>query len=334
MEAQIADAVGPGHAEFVAGTRLASALLGDSIAANLFMVGYAYQRGLIPLSGGSILKAIEMNGVAVAMNKAGFLWGRRAALDPVAVDRVAAPPESLPDSQRLSETLDKVIARRVEDLTSYQDARYAQRYATLVRQVRDAEAARIPGHSELAEAVARYYYKLLAYKDEYEIARLYTDTGFLDRLNAMFEGDFKISFNLAPPLWSRRDPATREPRKQAYGPWVLHIFKVLARLKGLRGGALDIFGYTKDRKMDRRLIADYEKMIGDLIGGLNTGNHGVAVELASLPEQIRGYGHIRERHLENAKKREAQLFGKFRGKGLSDPGRDQGIQRSDVVMAG
>ncbi|MXP64785.1 indolepyruvate ferredoxin oxidoreductase family protein [Roseomonas sp. M0104] len=313
MEEQIADATGPGRAEFVAGTRLATALLGDSIAANLFLVGYAYQKGLLPLSAASLLKAIEVNGAAVEMNQGAFLWGRRAALDLAAVERAAAPPEALAAPRRLDEGLDATLARNVAELTAYQDARYARRHADLVRQVREAEAARAPGCTGLAEAVAKGHYKLLAAKDEYEVARLYTEAGFLERLGQSFTGDYRLVFHLAPPLWARPDPATGEPRKRAFGPWMLQAFRVLARLRRLRGTVLDPFRFGEDRKLDRRLLAEYERLVGELLASLHRRNHAIAVELAALPEQIRGYGHIRRRHAEHAKRQEATLLDAFKG---------------------
>jgi indolepyruvate ferredoxin oxidoreductase len=334
MEEQIAEAVGPGRADFVAGTGLATALLGDSIAANLFMVGYAHQKGLLPVSAASILKAIELNGAAVEMNKGAFLWGRRAALDLAAVERVATPPEAVPDHRRLSADLNETVARRVAELTAYQDARYARRYADLVRRVREAEAAKAPGRTGLAEAVARGHYKFLATKDEYEVARLHTETGFLERLNQAFEGDYRLVFHLAPPLWAKADPATGEPRKRAFGPWMLQAFRVLARLRRLRGTALDPFRFTEDRKLDRRLLDEYERLVGELVASLRPGNHALAVELASIPDHVRGYGHIRKRHAEHAKRREARLLDEFRGRGELQDEKGERATDAPVVMAG
>jgi indolepyruvate ferredoxin oxidoreductase len=335
MEGRIAEAVGPGDADFVPGTRLATALLGDSIATNLFMVGYACQKGLLPVSAASILRAVEMNGAAVEMNKGAFLWGRRAALDLGAVERVAAPPASVPDHRRLSTTLDEAVARRVEDLTAYGGARYARRYADLVSRVRAAEAERTPGRTGLADAVARGHYKLLAVKDEYEVARLYTETGFLQRLNDAFEGGYTLNFHLAPPLWARRDPATGEPRKRAFGPWMLRVFTVLARLRRLRGTALDPFRFTEDRKLDRRLLDEYERLVGELVSSLRPDNHDLAVELASLPDGVRGFGHVRKRHADHAKRREAALLDDFRGRGERRGGGDEErVPDAPVVMAG
>jgi indolepyruvate ferredoxin oxidoreductase len=178
--------------------------------------------------------------------------------------------------------------------------------------VRQAERERAPGMTGLAEGVARYYFKLLAYKDEYEVARLYTDGRFLEQLNAQFEGDFRIEFNLAPPLVAERDLETGHLKKRTFGPWMLTAFKLLARMRRLRGTSLDIFGRSEERRMERQLIADYETVVEELLAGLDHGNHGLAVEIANIPEQIRGFGHVKQAHLEKAKQREAQLLAAFR----------------------
>src|SRR5208283_3153813 len=311
MEQEIRDAVGPGDAEFIDATKLATGLMGDSIATNLFMVGYAYQRGLLPLSEAAILRAIELNAAAVEANKQSFRWGRLAAVDAQHVVD-AAIPEAKPESQRLSTSLDEMIARRAEFLTGYQDAAYARRYTDFVARVRAVEAQKIPEQSALTEAVARYYFKLLAVKDEYEVARLYTDGEFVRRVAMQFEGNYKLRFHLAPPLTNKADPVTGEPKKSSYGPWMLGAFRVLAKMKGLRGGALDIFGKTAERKSERQLITDYEALLDELMAKLDTRNHDLAVQLASIPEHIRGYGHVKERQLKAAKARESELLAAFR----------------------
>src|SRR5205823_2387075 len=224
----------------------------------------------------------------------------------------AAIPQEKPDSQRLSTTLEEIIQRRAEFLTGYQDAAYAKRYADFVAKVRAAEAAKVPGKTTLTEAVARYYFKLLAIKDEYEVARLYTGTDFVERVAAQFEGDYKLVFHLAPPLSNKPDAVTGEPKKTTYGPWMMSAFKVLARMKGLRGTALDIFGKSEERRRERQLITDYEALIDELLPRLAHHNHSIAVELASIPEHIRGYGHVKERHLKAAKAREAELVAAYR----------------------
>ncbi len=312
MEQEIKDAVGPGEAEFLDATKLATGLMGDSIATNLFMVGYAYQRGLLPIGEAAIVKAIELNGAAVEPNKQSFNWGRLAAVDGPRVAAAALPAAALPDSQRLSGSLDEMIARRVQFLTAYQDAAYARRYSDLVARVRGAEAERQPGTTELTEAVARYYFKLLAIKDEYEVARLYAETDFLARVAAQFEGDYTLHYWLAPPTTNKADATTGEARKSRYGPWMMPVFRVLAKLRRLRGTALDVFGHSAERKMERGLIAQYEGIVAEILGALSPANYATAVELASVPEHIRGYGHVKDRHLVVAREREAKLLDQLR----------------------
>ncbi|MEO8629006.1 MAG: indolepyruvate ferredoxin oxidoreductase family protein, partial [Betaproteobacteria bacterium] len=309
--------VGESNVRFVDATRIATALMGDSIATNMFMLGYAYQMGFVPVSAEAINRAIEMNGAAVKMNQAAFLWGRRAVVDNVVVERLIAPKVEAKTSTGLSQTLDEIIERRVEFLTGYQNAAYANRYRALVDEVCKAESTRAKGLSGLAEAVARYNFKLMAYKDEYEVARLFTQTGFESKIKAQFEGDYKLHFHLAPPMFSKRDPVTGELRKSEYGPWVMTAFKLLAKLKGLRGTAFDVFGKTDERRIERQLIADYEARIRELLAQLNADNHALAVQIASIPEEIRGYGHIKLRNLEAAKLKEAKLVAQYREVPLS-----------------
>jgi indolepyruvate ferredoxin oxidoreductase len=296
------------RASFVPATRLASALLGDAIATNLFMVGFAWQQGLLPVSAAAIERAIEINRVAVAMNRSAFRWGRRAAQDLAAVEAAATPAAA--SAGALSQSLDELIERRAALLTDYQDAAYAARYRALVERVRSADSGL--GRSALCEAVARYYAKLLAYKDEYEVARLHTDGRLMAEIGRRFEGRPKLRLHLAPPLLAERDPATGHLKKRAYGPWIFTAMKYLARMKRLRGTWLDPFGHSEDRRIERRLIDDYEAVIGELLAGLSPGNYGLAVAIAQIPEQIRGYGHVKQRHLAAAKRREAELLAAFR----------------------
>ncbi len=308
MEA-IREAAGVVKTHFVEATQLAVGLLGDAIAANLFLTGYAFQQGLIPLSAEAIERAIEINGTAVEFNKQAFRWGRRAALDLVTVENLAKPTVA---PQPIVATLDEVIARRVDFLTGYQNTAYAKRYEALVRRVQTVETAKAPGRKGLVEAVARYYYKLLAYKDEYEVARLYVQSDFLKQLNAQCEGNYRLEFNLAPPWLAKRNPETGEPGKRTYGPWMLRVFKVLAQLKGLRGTPLDLFGYQNLRWLERQLIKDYEGTVEELLAGLNQENHALAIQIASIPEHIRGYDRVKEDHLAKAKARETELLTAFR----------------------
>jgi indolepyruvate ferredoxin oxidoreductase len=275
------------------------------------MLGYAWQKGWVPLERAAIERAIELNGVAVEFNLKSFLWGRRAAVDLERVRRIAMPAEVIPLDQHLSRNLDELLERRVQFLAGYQDAAYAARYRALVERVRKVDAERAGG-TKLAEAVARYYAKLLAYKDEYEVARLYTDGAFTKKIEAMFEGDYKVKFHLAPPLLAKPDPRTGEPSKMQFGPWMMLPFRLLAKLKFLRGTALDLFGRTEERRMERALIVEYEKTLETLLAGLNRENHALAVEIASLPEMIRGFGHIKAKSVEVARAKRAELLARYR----------------------
>jgi len=281
--------------------------MGDSIATNPFMLGYAYQKGLVPVSAEALERAIELNNVAVEANKLAFLWGRRAAHDFSSVEAAVRRAAPEPASHDIARDLDDIVARRSDYLTAYQDAAYAGRYRTMIGRVRHAEAERAKGRTGLAEAVARSYFKLLAYKDEYEVARLYTDGEFRRRLEEQFEGDYRIEFNLAPPLLAERDPATGHLRKRSFGPWMMGAFRLLARLKGLRGTAFDPFGRTAERRAERRLIGEYEAVVDELIAGLDGDRHALAVEIAAIPLSIRGFGHVKEASIAAAKAREARV---------------------------
>jgi indolepyruvate ferredoxin oxidoreductase len=296
-----------GDGDSIDATGLAAALMGDSIAANLFMLGCAFQKGLLPLTLAAIERAIELNGVAVDANKRSFAWGRLAAHDRGQVEalvRSALRDDATPEPQGL----DALVEHRAAFLKNYQNAAYAQRYRNTVRTIRIAEAKLARGFSGLAEAVARNLFTLMAYKDEYEVARLYTDGAFIKKLQRQFDGDFTLDYHLAPPLLARRDPATGEPKKRAFGPWMHHVIKLLTWLRPLRGTALDIFGYTRERRMERRLIADYEALIRELSVSLGAENHALAIEIASLPAKMRGFGHVKARNVASAKACEAELL--------------------------
>lgn len=215
------------------------------------------------------------------------------------------------DDARLSRSLDEMIERRAAFLVEYQDAAYANRYRSLVERVRRAEADRIGGSTALTETVARYLFKLMAYKDEYEVARLYTSGDFQRRLQQQFEGDYQLRFHLAPPLFAKKDEQGRLLKKE-YGPWMFKAFGLLARLKFLRGGRFDVFGRTAERRMERTLITDYEATVQVLLDGLDDDRLALAVEIASIPEHIRGFGHVKEAHFEQAKAREAVLLAQWR----------------------
>ncbi|MGV8959727.1 MAG: indolepyruvate ferredoxin oxidoreductase family protein [Stenotrophomonas sp.] len=348
-------------------TQLATALLGDAIASNLFILGFAWQQGLVPISFEALMRAVELNGAAIEMNQQAFAWGRLAAIDPQAVQQAAGlvhnthtvaertpgalhnlPPgdwegnewgataaprnpgnepevRGLPasdpqpattafaalDDAHLSRSLDELIARRSAFLTDYQDASYATRYRSLVDTVRQAEQRLAPGSTALTEAVSRYFFKLMAYKDEYEVARLYTSGDFRKQVEQQFEGDYQIRFHLAPPLLAKRDAQGRLQKKE-YGPWMFKAFGLLAKLKFLRGGTFDVFGRSEERRSERQLIGDYEQTVQELLATLDGDRLALAVEIASIPEHIRGYGHVKEKHLHAAKAREAALLATWR----------------------
>jgi indolepyruvate ferredoxin oxidoreductase len=301
--------------DFVDATAIATALLGNAIAANMFMLGFAYQRGSIPLSGEAIEKAIELNGEAVPMNLEAFRLGRRAAASPEGLAKLVSSLKAPTKAREVSQSLDEAIARRVEFLTAYQSAGYAKRYEALVNRVREAESKVVTGQDSLTQAVARNLFKLMAYKDEYEVARLYTDGSFLKQVDQTFEGEnLRFEFHLAPPLLARKDKSTGVPRKMSFGPWMMKSFGILAKFRRLRGTPLDIFGYTHERRTERKLIKDYKALVEEIIGKLTPQNHVTALGLASIPAKIRGFGHVKERHLAAAKKEEAALLEHFRQK--------------------
>ena len=314
MEQAILDATGPGGAWFIDASRLATSLLGNAIATNMFMLGYAWQKGLIPLSKASILRAIELNEVSVEANIRGFSWGRVAAHDPAAVEKLAMPENPAASTRPGSGTLDELVSHRAEHLTSYQDSAYGERYQAMVGRVRTIETQRTgaAGKLPLTHAVARSYAKLLAYKDEYEVARLYAEPGFTQRIEAAFEGDFRLKFHLAPPLLAKPGPITGEPRKMEFGPWMMTMFRLLTRLKFLRGTAFDPFGRTGERRAERQAIADYESTIEELLAGLGPENVLPAAQIASLPEDIRGFGHVKLRSASRARTRQEELLAGFR----------------------
>jgi len=312
LEKEIQAAAGSENTVFVEANRIAVALMGDAIATNMFMLGYAFQRGWVPVGEEALNKAIELNGVSIDFNKKAFNWGRYAAHDLQAVERIATPAQVIAISplSLVSRNVDELIAKRIEFLAGYQDAAYARQYSDFVAEVRAAEAAKVGG-TKLTEAVARYYFKLMAYKDEYEVARLYTDAAFMARINNQFEGDFKLKFHLAPPLLAKRN-AKGELVKKEYGSWMMGAFKLLAGFKGLRGGALDVFGYTAERKMERQLITEYRDTVRGLFGELSSANIDKALAIANLPEEIRGYGHVKERNFKAVEAKRAQLLQAFR----------------------
>ncbi|HWK69584.1 MAG TPA: indolepyruvate ferredoxin oxidoreductase family protein [Burkholderiaceae bacterium] len=314
--ATLAEAMGEG-CEVLDANALAVHLLGDAIYANPLLLGYAWQKGWIPLSGESLRRAIELNGVMVEKNLSAFEWGRAAAHHGVAA---IAPDMGKADTPAqiiaMPETLDTVVERGIQWLAGYQNAAYARRYAAAVERIRAKESGLASGKGlRLTRAVAVNLAKLMAYKDEYEVARLYTDPAFTEKLRAQFAGepgrDYRLHFHLAPPLLAKRNDKG-ELVKKKYGPWVMTVFKALARMKGLRGTALDVFGRTAERRQERQLIDDYLALINEFDASLTDGRLAVAIELANLPQDIRGFGHVKERNLQAAQARRSQLLDSYR----------------------
>ena len=308
---RVVNVLGADQVEFLDATQMARVLLGDSLATNLFLLGFAWQKGWIPVSEQAILDAIEINGVAVDWNKKSFGWGRRAAHAPDEVqrllrERVGDPGDDLPAS-----TID-LIRMFSAELAEYQNRAYAERYEEFLERVHAAENSKAPGHSGLTDAVARNAFKLMAYKDEYEIGRLHSGKAFQARLDRQFEGNYRLEFNLSPPLLARIDPATGRPRKIRFGQWMMPLFGLLARLKFLRGTGFDPFGWTTERRMERQLIESYWTTIGELLATLNPLNYADAVEIAKLPDEIRGFGFIKQEAIAKVSAKERELMNAWR----------------------
>ncbi len=299
-------------ADFVEATDLAVRLLGDSIAANMFLVGFAYQKGLLPLTLEAIEAAIDLNGVAPAFNKRAILWGRRAAHDAAAVRALLKARSNTDDND--DDLPGSFVDRRIADLTAYQDAAYAARYKTMVDRAAATERQQSPGASGLADAVARSYFKLLAIKDEYEVARLYTDGAFTEKLRRTFGDDYRLTFHMAAPLIADRDPRTGHLIKRPFnGAWMMPLLKLTARMKGLRGTPFDPFGRSPERAAERRLIEAFEATIKQIFNGLTTENHAIAVQIADLPMEIRGFGHVKEAAAVGAHRKLTDLMVEFTG---------------------
>ncbi len=318
MADEIRAAVGSEQLDLVPAARLATALLGDGIAANLFLVGYALQRGRIPVGLGALERAIELNGRAVEMNHRALAWGRLFAHDPDAVRRIVAPASDESESQS-PPALHELVERRVEFLTDYQNAAYAGRYRAFVARVAETERELGSEFEALSEAVAQYHFKLMAYKDEYEVARLYTDGVFRQAVEREFEGAFKLRLHLAPQIFFPRDADTGRVRKLTLGGWAFRGLGLLARFRFLRGTPFDVFGYMKQRRLERRLIGEYEATIRELLAGLSAENHELAVEIARIPEYVRGFDRVKDEQLAAAREQEASLLAEFRRR-ASRPG--------------
>lgn len=298
-------------AAFCDAMEIATVLLGSSLCTNMLLLGYAWQRGFVPLSEAALFAAIALNGEAVEMNRQAFTWGRRAAFAPERVAAILSRAKKPPEEQRLSQTLAEIVERRCADLTAYQNAAYAQKYRARIDRIEALERAKMPGQTALAEAAARNLFKLMAAKDEFEVARLYSDGSFAAEIAANFDGTKRMQFHLAPPILGRTN-ARGEPKKMTFGPWMMLVFKGLAAAKVLRGTMFDVFGRMPERRLERQLRADYEALLDEIASGLTPDNHKLAVALASIPDKIRGFGHVKERHIATAKAEEKTLLEQFR----------------------
>ena len=296
--AEIVHTVGAEGVSAFDADRVATQVLGDSIFVNPMVLGFAWQKGWVPLGLEALMRAIELNGIAVSQNKAAFEWGRHCAAHGEAVQALLAPSQVVQFHK--PEDLKTRLAKRMTFLTEYQNASYANRYRAMVDRVQASEAGL--NKTALTEAVMRNLFKLMAYKDEYEVARLHTDATFLQKMDGMFEGDYTVHYHLAPPLIAKAN-AKGELQKQKFGPLMLTGFKLLKHFKWLRGTALDVFGYTQERRTERALIEQYCSSLETMLGHLNTNNHALAVEMACIPEQIKGFGHVKARHLAAARQK-------------------------------
>jgi indolepyruvate ferredoxin oxidoreductase len=295
---EIVQAVGVESVSAFDADRVATQVLGDSIFVNPMILGFAWQKGWVPIGYEALMRAMELNDMAVAQNKAAFEWGRHCAVHWNDVQALLAPAQVVQFHK--PESLDVLISKRVAFLTDYQNTAYANSYRSVVERVRAAEVAL--NKTTLSEAVARNLFKLMAYKDEYEVARLHTDKAFLQKINGMFEGKFTLNYHLAPPLIAKTN-VKGELQKQKFGPLMLTGFKVLKHFKWLRGTTLDVFGYTEERRTERALIVQYVSSVDTILGQLNLTNHALAVEIARIPEQIKGFGHVKVRHFVAARQK-------------------------------
>ncbi|MEZ5847244.1 MAG: indolepyruvate ferredoxin oxidoreductase family protein [Geminicoccaceae bacterium] len=306
LDADIRVAAGTDAVTSIDATLLAERLLGDAIGANCLLLGHAWQSGCLPLSRTAIREAIELNGVAVEMNLEAFEWGRRAAHDPAAVE-AAAGLQTVRDDP----SLDAFIERRAAFLRDYQDRDYAERYRTRIARLKEAETRLGNVAMPVTKTAARYLFKLMEIKDEFEVARLFTDGSFQRQLEREFESHGHIELYLAPPFLAARHPATGEPVKRRYGPWMFRLLKILAGLRRWRGSRFDVFSRTAERRLDREILAQYEQLVDRITGELTVDNSSAARELLAFPEMIRGYGHIRQRHIERAEKQRRTLLTRY-----------------------
>ena len=303
----IRDAVGDDRFDALDANGIAEKLMGDTVFSNVMMLGFAWQKGLLPLSEAALMRAIELNGVAIERNKEAFGWGRVAAVDPKVIDDLLNPV-SEPVEVRPEPNLDQLLETCYQHLVKYQNRRWADSYRDLVARVRQAEQGIDQQELLLTRTVAEQLYRFMAYKDEYEVARLFAETDFMEEVEKTFEGDFKVHFHLAPPILNRGTDARGRPQKRQFGPWMFRAFRLLAKLRGLRGTALDPFRHSADRKLDRALLADFRQLAERIGRELSADNHETFLQLAELPADVRGFGPVREQAVEAIRERQQQLL--------------------------
>ncbi|MDO6823553.1 indolepyruvate ferredoxin oxidoreductase family protein [Marinobacter sp. 1_MG-2023] len=304
----IRDAVGDHNFARLDANGIAEKLMGDTVFSNVMMLGFAWQRGLLPLSQAALMKAIELNGVAVERNKEAFGWGRVAATDVKVITDLLNTGEARVEEVKAEPGLDELINIRHKHLVGYQSRRWADRYTTLVKQVREAEEKLGETNNLLTRAVAQQLYRFMAFKDEYEVARLFAETDFMKEVNNTFEGDFKVHFHLAPPIMNRGTDAQGRPRKRQFGPWMFRVFRLLAKFRVLRGTPVDPFSYSADRKMDRAQLKEYQQLVERIVSELDASNYDTFLQLAELGSEIRGYGPVREQAAEAVQEKHSQLI--------------------------
>ncbi|NNE41492.1 MAG: indolepyruvate ferredoxin oxidoreductase family protein [Marinicaulis sp.] len=304
----IEKACGDAQVDSLDANTIAGRMMGDLVFSNMLLFGFAWQRGLVPLTLNAILRAVELNGVAIEKNKRAFSLGRAAAVDIDKVEKAAG----LNEEPATPQSLNDLVNDRAEFLTGYQNKKYGEDYRNFVNAIGE-KAKNIPGGDEFSTAVARYLFKLMAYKDEYEVARLYADPAFRKKISDQFTGDYNLKFNMAPPIFNREEDAEGRPKKSEFGPWMEKAFFVLAKMKFLRGSPFDVFGYTDERRMERRLIDEYRRRIEKFADRLTEDNLSAAIEVASLPDEIRGYGPVKEASVEAAETKLKLLMKNFEG---------------------
>jgi len=304
----IRNAVGDDNFAQLDANGIAEKLLGDTVFSNVMMLGFAWQRGLLPLSQAALMKAIELNSVAVERNKEAFGWGRVAAMDVKVITDLLNTGESRVEEVKPEQGLDELTNIRHTHLVNYQNRRWADRYTDLVQQVRKAEETLGETNQLLTRAVAQQLYRFMAFKDEYEVARLFAETDFMKEVNNTFEGDFKVHFHLAPPIMNRGTDAQGRPKKRQFGPWMFQAFKLLAKFRVLRGTTIDPFSYSADRKMDRAQLKDYQQLVERIVSELEASNYDTFLQLAELASEVRGYGPVREQAAEAVQEKQSQLI--------------------------